>query len=58
MGYLVFYSTHDIELAAKANRMILISEKGIIADEPTRNILLNKNAWQQAGLLLPHWISP
>ena len=58
MGYLVFYATHDIELAAKADRMILISEKGIIADEPTRNILLNKNAWQQAGLLLPHWISP
>ncbi len=56
-GYLVFFATHDIELAAKADRMILIGEKGIIADGPTRNILQNQNAWQQAGLILPHWIA-
>lgn len=57
-GYLVFFATHDIELAAHADRMILISEQGIIADGPTRNILQNQNAWQQAGLILPHWIAP
>jgi energy-coupling factor transport system ATP-binding protein len=57
-GYLVFFATHDIELAAKADRMILIGEKGIIADGPTRNILQNQIAWQQAGLILPHWIAP
>lgn len=57
-GYLVFFATHDIELAAHADRMILISEQGIIADGPTRNILQNNTAWQQAGLILPHWIAP
>lgn len=55
-GFLVIYSTHDLELAAHADHLILISPDGIVAQGPTHEVFENQNAWQQIGLIKPDWL--
>ena len=45
-GFLVMFSTHDLELAAHADHLILISPDGIIAEGPTKQVMQDNNAWQ------------
>lgn len=55
-GFLVIFTTHDLELAAHADHLILISPQGIIDQGPTRQVLQNDSAWQQIGLIKPDWM--
>ncbi len=55
-GFLVIFSTHDLELAAHADHLILISPGEIVAQGPTREVFENQNAWQQIGLIKPDWM--
>lgn len=58
-GRIVAYSTHDIELAAQADRLILLGPtNGILAMGAPGDLLRQPGAWQQAGLRLPDWITP
>jgi energy-coupling factor transport system ATP-binding protein len=55
-GFLVIFTTHDLELAAHADYLILISPQGIIAQGPTCEVIKNDSAWQQIGLIKPDWM--
>jgi energy-coupling factor transport system ATP-binding protein len=54
-GQLVVITTHDLTLAAQADRLILLGTEGVIANGDTRTILQDHAAWQRAGLILPGW---
>lgn len=56
-GFLVIFTTHDLELAAHADHLILISPQGIVADGPTHEVLHADSAWQQIGLVKPEWMT-
>lgn len=56
-GFLVIFTTHDLELAAHADHLILISPQGIVADGPTHEVLHTDSAWQQIGLIKPEWMA-
>ncbi len=56
-GFLVMFSTHDLELAAHADHLILISPDGIIAEGPTKQVMQDNNAWQKIGLVRPEWMN-
>ncbi|MCA9936328.1 MAG: ABC transporter ATP-binding protein [Ardenticatenaceae bacterium] len=53
---LVIITTHDIALAAQADRMILLGAHGFVADGPPAAILADPIPWQRLGLLLPDWV--
>lgn len=54
-GQLVVMTTHDLALAAQADRLILLGSDGVITDGKTDEILRDEAAWEQAGLILPDW---
>lgn len=54
-GLLVVITSHDLTLAAQADRLILMGLEGIIADGATDIILQDRAAWEHAGLVLPDW---
>jgi energy-coupling factor transport system ATP-binding protein len=56
-GWFVLFTTHDLELASQADRMLLLTEQGVICDGPTKEVLNNQHAWCEAGLFLPPWIA-
>jgi energy-coupling factor transport system ATP-binding protein len=55
-GFLVVFTTHDLELAAHADHLILISQQGIVADGPTQEVINDSYAWQKIGLIKPDWM--
>ncbi len=55
-GQLVVMTTHDLALAARADRLMVIHEGQIIADGPAASVLLDGRAWQVAGLAVPPWV--
>ena len=55
-GFLVVFTTHDLELAAHADHLILISQQGIVADGPTQEVINDSYAWQKIGLIKPNWM--
>lgn len=55
-GFLVIFTTHDLELAAHADQLILINPNGIVAQGPTKQVLKNENAWLEIGLIKPDWM--
>jgi energy-coupling factor transport system ATP-binding protein len=54
-GQLVLFTTHDLWLAAQADRLILLGENGIVADGKPAVLMSRSNLWQQAGLIVPPW---
>lgn len=54
-GQLVVITTHDLTLAAQADRLVLLGNEGIIADSDTDAVLKDKTAWERTGLTLPDW---
>jgi ABC-type Mn2+/Zn2+ transport system ATPase subunit len=54
-GQMILMTTHDLTLASKSDRLILLGPKGVIADGATDLVLRNTNAWEQAGIALPEW---
>ena len=55
-GQLVVFSTHDIELAAQADRLILLGSSGIVASGAPQELLRQVGLWEQAGLRMPDWV--
>jgi len=54
-GQLVVITTHDLTLAAQADRLILLGAEGVVADGDTQLVLQDHAAWQKAGVILPDW---
>jgi energy-coupling factor transport system ATP-binding protein len=52
----VLFSTHDIELAAEADHLILMGNNGIAAEGPAASVLQNEAAWAEVGLVRPDWV--
>ena len=55
-GRLVVMTTHDLSLAAQADRLLLMGESGFIADGPPGEVLRDKPSWLRAGLSVPDWV--
>ena len=54
-GQLAVITTHDLTLAAQADRLILLGQDGIIADGDTDLVLADISSWERTGLTLPGW---
>ena len=54
-GKIVLFTTHDLALAAQANRLILLGKTGIIADGSPHALFQETACWEQVGLTLPAW---
>jgi energy-coupling factor transporter ATP-binding protein EcfA2 len=57
-GQVVAFATHDIELAACADRLLLLDRDGFLADGPPEQVLADHSAWDRLGLRLPDWVLP
>jgi energy-coupling factor transport system ATP-binding protein len=55
-GRLVLMTTHDLSLAAQADRMLLMTRAGFVADGPPDQVLADVGAWKRAGLIVPDWL--
>jgi energy-coupling factor transporter ATP-binding protein EcfA2 len=55
-GQLVLITTHDIALAAQADRLILLGPDGFVTDGPPQRVLADAAAWQRIGLTVPEWL--
>jgi energy-coupling factor transport system ATP-binding protein len=55
-GYLVVYSTHDLELAAQADHLVMLGPDGIAAQGRADELLGMEDAWQSLGFVLPEWV--
>jgi len=55
-GKLVILTTHDLALAAQADRLLLLGPDGFVADGPPSAILHDQPAWARLGLLVPEWV--
>jgi energy-coupling factor transport system ATP-binding protein len=56
-GKIVLFTTHELHLAAMADRLILLGPEGIAADGPPEHVFRDAGAWERAGLFVPGWIS-
>ena len=57
-GQVVALATHDIELAACADRLILLDRAGFAASGPPQQVLAERSAWDRLGLRVPDWVMP
>ena len=55
-GMLIIMTTHDLALAAQADRLLLLGPDGITADGPASEIMRSDAAWKRLGLELPGWV--
>jgi ABC-type hemin transport system ATPase subunit len=55
-GRLVILTTHDLNLAAQADRLLLLGPGGFVADGPPAQVLRDQAAWEQLGLFVPEWV--
>ncbi|MBN1934004.1 MAG: ABC transporter ATP-binding protein [Anaerolineae bacterium] len=55
-GRLVLMTTHDLSLAAQADRLLLLGQEGLVADGCPAAILADEAAWCRIGLRVPEWI--
>lgn len=55
-GQLVILTTHDLTLAAQADRLLLLGQDGFVADGPPAEILRDEVPWARIGLRVPEWV--
>lgn len=55
-GQWVIVTTHDLPLAAEADRLLLLGSEGFVADGPPGEVLKNDGAWAKLGLSVPPWV--
>jgi energy-coupling factor transport system ATP-binding protein len=55
-GRLVIMATHDLELAAHADRLVLLSPGEFLADGLAPGVLQDDLAWRRLGLRVPEWV--
>jgi energy-coupling factor transporter ATP-binding protein EcfA2 len=56
-GQLVILTTHDLGLAARADRLLLLGPEGLVADGPPAQVLRDSAPWATLGLPVPDWIA-
>jgi energy-coupling factor transporter ATP-binding protein EcfA2/energy-coupling factor transporter transmembrane protein EcfT len=56
-GRLVILTTHDLQLAAQADRLLLLGADGFVAEGPPAVVLRSEGPWQRIGLPVPHWVT-
>jgi energy-coupling factor transporter ATP-binding protein EcfA2 len=57
-GQLVILTTHDLPLAAQADRLLLLGPDGFVAGGPPAEVLYDEAAWASLGLSVPDWVLP
>jgi energy-coupling factor transporter ATP-binding protein EcfA2 len=55
-GQLVILTTHDLPLAAQADRLALLGPRGLVANGPAAEVLHEDAAWAGLGLSVPEWV--
>jgi energy-coupling factor transport system ATP-binding protein len=55
-GRLVILTTHDLALAARADRLLILGEDGFVADGPPARVLGDEAPWHAVGLRVPPWV--
>ncbi len=55
-GQLVALTTHDLALAAQADRLLLLGPHGLVADGPPAQVMRDPAAWAEVGLVVPPWL--
>lgn len=55
-GMFVLFSTHDLELAARADHLILLGQDGIVRQGPAAQVMRDDAAWEKLRLVRPAWI--
>jgi energy-coupling factor transporter ATP-binding protein EcfA2 len=55
-GQLVILTTHDLTLAAEADRLMVLGHEGFVADGPPAEVLADDGAWAQVGMRVPEWV--
>ncbi|MBN1179373.1 MAG: ABC transporter ATP-binding protein [Anaerolineae bacterium] len=56
-GQLVILTTHDLTLAAYADRLLLMGAEGIVADGPPARVMRDPMPWAHIGLCIPDWVA-
>jgi energy-coupling factor transporter ATP-binding protein EcfA2 len=57
-GQLVMLTTHDLTLAAQADRLLLLGPDGLVADGPPDLVLADRAPWARLGIMVPEWVRP
>ena len=57
-GQMVIMTTHDLTLAAGADRIVLLGGTGIVADGSPSVVFDDRAAWESIGLHVPTWLYP
>jgi energy-coupling factor transport system ATP-binding protein len=57
-GQLVMMTTHDLALAAQADRLLLLGADGLVANGPPDRVLADRVPWASLGITLPEWVEP
>lgn len=57
-GYLVIMATHDLELAAQADTLLVLGSAGLLAQGRPGALMKDEGLWRRAGLWLPQWARP
>jgi energy-coupling factor transport system ATP-binding protein len=55
-GQLVILTTHDLALASRADRLLILGQDGFVADGPPDAILRDEAPWKRVGLRVPAWV--
>jgi energy-coupling factor transporter ATP-binding protein EcfA2 len=55
-GQLVILTTHDLALAARADRLLILGRDGFVVDGAPGEVLRNEAPWVEAGLCVPDWV--
>jgi energy-coupling factor transporter ATP-binding protein EcfA2 len=55
-GQLIILTTHDLTLAAQADRLMVLGPEGFVADGPPAKVLRDDVSWAQVGLYVPEWV--
>jgi energy-coupling factor transport system ATP-binding protein len=55
-GYLVMFSTHDLELASQADQLVLLTPEGVISQGPVKEVFQDTHSWEKMGLIIPPWM--
>ena len=55
-GQLIIMTTHDLELAARADRLLLLGPDGLIADGSPAGIFADATPWTRLGMSVPGWV--
>jgi energy-coupling factor transport system ATP-binding protein len=55
-GQLVILTTHDLALASRADRLLILGQDGFVADGPPDEVLRDEAPWAQVGLHVPEWV--